>query len=180
MAILKAAIHQVAHQNAEKRFYIANKIVEAKLERTINVVEWLDVRYDINPKSKTRLEKEINRLEKSKDIRDLLFVEGRVAESYWNIFQSAIPKNTSLHLESARNIIGSRSGKRSAAHYVLIELEQDTLSKLEGFQAWAKPYKKSVRTEKGTGTKEWYEVCGVLGTETGAGHPHPKVPPIAK
>ncbi|OGD52608.1 CRISPR-associated endonuclease Cas1 [Candidatus Bathyarchaeota archaeon RBG_13_38_9] len=81
-----------ACQNAEKRFYIAKKILEAKLSRTKDIVEWLDIRYDINVKSKARLEKYINHLEKSTNIRDLLFVEGKVAESYWSIFQSVIPK----------------------------------------------------------------------------------------
>lgn len=81
-----------ACQDFKKRFYIAKKIVGAKLTRTQDIVEWLNIRYDLNQKSIARLEKEINRLEKSKNIRDLLFVEGGVAESYWSIFQSVIPK----------------------------------------------------------------------------------------
>lgn len=80
-----------AYQNPAKRFYIARRIVEAKLERTRQMVKRLSVRYDIN-RLQRRLDAEISRFEHAKTLRDLLFVEGRTAEVYWRIFQSIIPE----------------------------------------------------------------------------------------
>ena len=80
-----------AYQDPQKRFYIAKKIVEAKLERTRQMAEWLSVRYDVN-RLQRRLDAEISRFEQAKTLRDLLFVEGRTAEAYWRVFQSIIPE----------------------------------------------------------------------------------------
>jgi len=81
-----------AHQDPEKRFYIARAIVEAKLERTRDLVEWFGSRYEIDQKSISRLGEEIRRFEGCRALKDLLLVEGRVAEVYWKIFQTLIPK----------------------------------------------------------------------------------------
>jgi len=81
-----------AYQDAQRRFHIAEKLVGAKIERTSNMIEWFETRYEIDEKDKRRLEDEIRRFESCESLRDLLFVEGRVAEIYWKIFQTLIPK----------------------------------------------------------------------------------------
>jgi len=81
-----------AYQDPQRRAYIAKKIVEAKLERTRNLVEWLSLRYNIEDKDKKQLDTEINRLSEINDLKGVLFVEGRTADVYWRIFQKLIPK----------------------------------------------------------------------------------------
>jgi len=81
-----------AYQDPQRRAYIAKKIVEAKLERTRNLVEWLSLRYNIEDKDKKQLDTEINRLGGVNDLKGVLFVEGRSADVYWRIFQKLIPK----------------------------------------------------------------------------------------
>jgi len=81
-----------AYQDPQRRAYIAKKLVEAKLERARSFVEWLSLRYSIEDKDKKQLDIEINRLGEAKDLKGVLFVEGRTADVYWRIFQKLIPK----------------------------------------------------------------------------------------
>jgi len=85
-----------AYQDIQRRFYIAHKIVEAKLERTRELIEWLSQRYDVDERSRIRLNAEIKRYDGCNNVKDLMFVEGRVAEVYWKIFQTLIPKKYSF------------------------------------------------------------------------------------
>ena len=56
------------------------------------MVEWLSQRYEIDERQLKSSKTEIGRLESCKDLKRLLFVEGRIAEVYWKVFQSLIPK----------------------------------------------------------------------------------------
>jgi len=80
-----------ASNDVRKRFTIAHAIVKAKIQRSLDVLRWLHDRCDIHDKiSKT--EKEAIALSKARTIGDLRMVEGRVAQRYWEAFQSVIPE----------------------------------------------------------------------------------------
>ena len=81
-----------AYRNREKRFYIAKKLVEAKAQRTLDVLEWLDARYGkLKPKIGTDLSNEIQRLDKCSELQRLLMVEGRIADIYWRYLKQVLP-----------------------------------------------------------------------------------------
>jgi CRISPR-associated protein Cas1 len=81
-----------AYRNREKRFYIAKKLVEAKAQRTLDVLEWLDARYGkLKPRIETDLSNEIQRLDGCSDLPRLLMVEGRIADIYWRYLQQILP-----------------------------------------------------------------------------------------
>jgi CRISPR-associated protein Cas1 len=81
-----------AYRNREKRFYIAKKLVEAKAQRSLDLLEWLDARYGkLKPKIETDLSNEIQRLDRCSDLPRLLMVEGRIADIYWRYLQRVLP-----------------------------------------------------------------------------------------
>jgi len=80
-----------SYRNAKKRLMIAHAIVEAKIERSLDVLHWLGERYDVERKIR-EAKKEALQLPKAKVINDLRVVEARVAQKYWEAFQSVIPE----------------------------------------------------------------------------------------
>jgi len=80
-----------SYRDAKKRFMIAHAIVEAKIQRNLDVLHWLGERYDIALKIR-EAQKEALCLPKAKAINDLRVVEARVAQKYWEAFQSVIPE----------------------------------------------------------------------------------------
>ena len=67
-----------ASEDARKKFSIANAIVRAKVARSLQVLDWLAQRYDIE--KQVRLTKgEALRLGRARSVVDLRTVEGRVA-----------------------------------------------------------------------------------------------------
>jgi len=64
------------------KFSIAKSIVQAKIARNLQVLEWLGQRYD--GEREVQLTKhEAFRLRKARNVVDLRTVEGRVALRYW-------------------------------------------------------------------------------------------------
>jgi CRISPR/Cas system-associated endonuclease Cas1 len=65
--------------------------VKAKIQRTNDVLKWLEHRYDISDKVR-RAKKESLTLSKASTVKDLRIVEGREALRYWQAIQSVIPE----------------------------------------------------------------------------------------
>jgi len=80
-----------SYRDPRKRFAIAHAIVEAKIQRSLDVLHWLGERYDIERRI-SEAKKEALCLPKAKAINDLRVVEARVAQKYWETFQSVIPE----------------------------------------------------------------------------------------
>jgi CRISPR-associated protein Cas1 len=85
-----------ASEDAKMKFSIANAIVQAKVARNLQVLDWLAQRYDIE--KQVRLTKhEAFRLGKARSVVDLRTVEGRVALRYWQAYASVIPECFDFH-----------------------------------------------------------------------------------
>jgi len=85
-----------ASEDARKKFSIANAIVRAKVARSLQVLDWLAQRYDIE--KQVRLTKgEAMRLGRARSVVDLRTVEGRVALRYWQAYASVIPECFDFH-----------------------------------------------------------------------------------
>ena len=80
-----------AYKDSRKRFYIAKKLIEAKARRTLDTIGWLETRYGKLDK-RAELDSELKRLEKSGDLRNLMMVEGRIADVYWRYLQETLPE----------------------------------------------------------------------------------------
>jgi len=80
-----------ASRKPEKKFKIAYELVKAKIQRTHDVLKWLADRYDIEDKVR-RVKKESLSLSKTRTLKDIRIVEGRVALRYWQAIQSVIPE----------------------------------------------------------------------------------------
>ena len=80
-----------SYRDPQKRLMIAHAIVEAKIQRSLDVLHWLGERYGIERKIR-EAKKEALQLPKAKAINDLRVVEARVAQKYWEAFQSVIPE----------------------------------------------------------------------------------------
>lgn len=83
-ADIRAAQHKAAN-DPERKLHIAHALVEAKITRSIQVLEWLAERYDIS-RELLRVRKEAARLGKAKTVTRLRTVEGRTALRYWEAY----------------------------------------------------------------------------------------------
>jgi CRISPR-associated protein Cas1 len=79
-----------AYKDPAKRFYIAKKLVEAKAERTLDVLRWLAERYG-KLDDEVNLDAELGRLHDCANLPRLLSIEGRIADSYWRYLQKVLP-----------------------------------------------------------------------------------------
>jgi CRISPR-associated protein Cas1 len=85
-----------ASEDPKKKFVIANAIVRAKVARSLQVLDWLAQRYDIE--KQVRLTKhEALKLGRARSVVDLRTVEGRVALRYWQAYSSVIPESLDFH-----------------------------------------------------------------------------------
>jgi CRISPR-associated protein Cas1 len=81
-----------ASEDPKKKLTIANAIVKAKIARSLQVLDWLAQRYDIN--KQVRLTKhEALKLGRARSVVDLRTVEGRVALKYWQAYASVLPES---------------------------------------------------------------------------------------
>jgi CRISPR-associated protein Cas1 len=85
-----------ASEDARKKFSIADAIVRAKVARSLQVLDWLAQRYDIERGVKLT-KHEAFRLGKARSVVDLRTVEGRVALRYWQAYASVIPECFDFH-----------------------------------------------------------------------------------
>ncbi len=90
-ADLRAAQIQAA-DNPKRKFTIARALVQAKIARSLQVLDWLGERYDIGREIRlTRLES--SKLRRATTVQDLRVVEGRVARRYWEAFGKVLPEH---------------------------------------------------------------------------------------
>ena len=85
-----------ASEDSRMKFSVARSIVQAKVARNLQVLDWLAQHYDIE--RRVQLTKhEAFRLGKARSVIDLRTVEGRVALRYWQAYASAIPECFDFH-----------------------------------------------------------------------------------
>jgi CRISPR-associated protein Cas1 len=89
-ADLRAAQFQAAN-DPKRKFAIAKALVEAKVARSLQVLDWLGQRYDIDREVRIA-KKEAARLANAHSVPQLRTVEGRVALRYWEAFRKALPE----------------------------------------------------------------------------------------
>jgi CRISPR/Cas system-associated endonuclease Cas1 len=77
---IKLKFRQYEAYKSQKRIEIAKKLIEAKIERTKEVLTWLKEKY---PKVNNKIEKEASKLSRTNAIETIMSVEGRVADIYW-------------------------------------------------------------------------------------------------
>jgi len=81
-----------AYKDAARRFYIAKRLVEAKAQRTMDVMKWLAARYgELASHVQSDLTNELERLEQCESLPRLLSIEGRIADVYWRYLQQVLP-----------------------------------------------------------------------------------------
>jgi len=79
-----------------KKYAIAKCIVQAKIARSLQVLDWLAQRYDIE-KEMQLAKKEIARIGIARTVADLRSVEGRVATKYWFAYAKVLPESLDFH-----------------------------------------------------------------------------------
>jgi CRISPR-associated protein Cas1 len=80
-----------ASEDSRKKFTIANVIVRAKIARSLQVLDWLAQRYDIE-RGVALTKREAFRLPRAGTTGELRTIEGRVALRYWQAYASVIPE----------------------------------------------------------------------------------------
>jgi CRISPR-associated protein Cas1 len=88
-ADLRAAQMRAAF-DAKRKLNIANQIVQAKIARSLQVLDWLSQRYHIQDQV-VLARQEAMTLDQISSVEELRAVEGRVALRYWQAFASAMP-----------------------------------------------------------------------------------------
>jgi CRISPR-associated protein Cas1 len=93
-----------AYLDLEKRPAIARAFIEAKLERSGQVLDWLSESYDVEEEIR-RFRKEAYAVTKAKKVDAVRGVEGHAAEFYWQAFRKVVPsklefKNRSMKASS--------------------------------------------------------------------------------
>jgi CRISPR-associated protein Cas1 len=87
---LRAAQFQAA-SDPKQKFAIAHALVQAKIARSLQVLEWLGLRYEVE--RETQITKgEASKLGKAATVSQLRTIEGRVALRYWEAFKKALPE----------------------------------------------------------------------------------------
>lgn len=90
-ADLRAAEFEAAN-DSEKKLVIARALVQAKIARSLQVLDWLGERYDLSKEVQvTKLES--SKLSRATTVQDLRVVEGRVARRYWEAFGRVLPEH---------------------------------------------------------------------------------------
>jgi CRISPR-associated protein Cas1 len=80
------------YQDPSKRLNIAKKLIEAKSQRTVDVLEWLTPRYPSCKAITARIEQETKRIPECGNLLRLMQVEGHIANLYWQQLQTILPK----------------------------------------------------------------------------------------
>jgi CRISPR-associated protein Cas1 len=81
-----------AYKDHAKRFYVAKKLVEAKAQRTLDVMKWLAARHgELSSQVQADLTNELDRLEQCQALPRLLSIEGRIAGIYWRYLKQVLP-----------------------------------------------------------------------------------------
>jgi CRISPR-associated protein Cas1 len=102
-ADLRAAQFQAAN-DPERKFTIAKTFVQAKIARSLEVLDWLEERHDIQHEI-VLAKHEAMKLGKASSVKQLRTVEGRTALRYWQAYQKALPESLGFkgRLTTTRN-----------------------------------------------------------------------------
>jgi CRISPR-associated protein Cas1 len=90
-----------AYSDIEKRVRIARVLIEAKLERSSQVLDWMHETHDIETELRS-FKKEAYRLASAQTVDDVRGCEGRAAEIYWQAFQQTVPLRLEFKARSTR------------------------------------------------------------------------------
>jgi len=91
----------MAHLDSEKRLAIARSFIEAKLERSSQVLNWLGQSHDVKQETQSFVS-EARILSHAKTADEVRSVEARAAEVYWRAFQKAVPSKLEFRSRSSR------------------------------------------------------------------------------
>ncbi len=89
-ADLRAAQFEAAN-DPKKKFTIAHALVQAKITRSLQVLDWLGQRYDIQREVRVA-KREAAKLGQASTVSQLRTVEGQVALRYWEAFGKVLPE----------------------------------------------------------------------------------------
>jgi CRISPR-associated protein Cas1 len=109
---MRAAQIQAAN-DPKKKFTIAHALVKAKIARSLQVLDWLGQRYDIE--REIRITKgEASKLGQASSVSQLRIIEDRTALRYWTTIQKVLPdwldfqgRMTSSHQNNASDPFNS-------------------------------------------------------------------------
>jgi len=90
-----------AHLDSRKRLAIARSFIEAKLERSGQVLDWIRESCDIETEMRL-FRKETCSLGDANTVDDVRSVEAHAAEAYWQAFQKAVPAKLEFKSRSSR------------------------------------------------------------------------------
>jgi CRISPR-associated protein Cas1 len=90
-----------AHLDPKKRLTIARSFIEAKLERSAQVLNWLGESHDMERDIRSFRE-EAHGLGHAKTVDEIRSVEARAAETYWRAFQKAVPSKLEFKSRSSK------------------------------------------------------------------------------
>src|SRR5208282_968141 len=94
-ADLRAAQFEAA-ANPKVKFTIAKAIVQAKFSRSLQVLDWLAERYDIQREVRLAKKSALG-LGNARTVREIRSVEGRVAAKYWDAYSKVLPETLDFH-----------------------------------------------------------------------------------
>jgi CRISPR-associated protein Cas1 len=80
-----------AVNDPRKKAIVAHAFVKAKITRSLQVLDWLAQRYDIQRELRAA-KHEASKLSQATTVNQLRTVEGRVALRYWEAFRKALPE----------------------------------------------------------------------------------------
>jgi CRISPR-associated protein Cas1 len=90
-ADLRVSQIQAAY-DPQRKFHIAHALVEAKIQRSLLLLDWLGKRYDIERETRI-VKREASKLQEASTVIQLRTVEGRTALRYWGAFKKCLPES---------------------------------------------------------------------------------------
>jgi CRISPR-associated protein Cas1 len=90
-----------AHLDPKKRVTIARSFIEAKLERSNQVLRWLGENRDVEREIRSFIS-EACTLGQARTVDEVRSVEARAAEVYWRAFQNAVPAKLEFRSRSSK------------------------------------------------------------------------------
>jgi CRISPR-associated protein Cas1 len=90
-----------AHLDPKKRLVIARSFIEAKLERSHRLLNWLGESHDTERDIRLFSE-EAHGLGHAKTVDEIRSIEARAAETYWRAFQKAVPVKLEFKSRSSK------------------------------------------------------------------------------
>jgi CRISPR-associated protein Cas1 len=115
-----------AFEEKEARLEIAKKFIEAKIDKSKTVLDFLSQRY---PEIRFDISDELKKLEGVKTIKEIMGIEGGLAWKYWNEFAKAIPEKYefSSRIDQYRRAMGSGDMVNTMLNYGYSLLESECL-----------------------------------------------------